>query len=100
MKMTDYQRGRMDERRMLIGDGKVQKYYKNVYSDKLGSYRNEHNLSQAQLANKIGVSKALLGMIETGRTKDVLLSTKIAIEYELGIVEDQEIDLKKEQNRL
>lgn len=59
-----------------------------TFPELLKEYRKEHNLSQAALAKKLGVSQSLIGMYETNRNKptpeDYPLFTRL---FEISMVE-------------
>ena len=50
----------------------------------LKTYREKHQLTQQELADRIGISRALAGMLETG-AKPCTVNTALMIEEKLGI---------------
>lgn len=52
--------------------------------DPLKAYRDEHHLSQQDIADRLGVSRALVGLLETGK-RDYTAAMAVLIEEKLGI---------------
>lgn len=52
--------------------------------DPLRAYREENNLSQQDIADRLNVSRQLIGMLETGE-RPYTADMAVAIEKELGI---------------
>lgn len=70
------------------------------FGNRLKSLRIQHNMTQAQLAQKIGLTKSVISAYETGLrlpSYDVLIHIskifKVSTDYLLGIDHRQEFDL-------
>ena len=70
------------------------------FGNTIKTLRKQHNMTQAQLAQKIGLTKSVISAYETGlrmSSYDVLISFsrifKVTTDYLLGIERKQDIDL-------
>ena len=54
-------------------------------SNKLRYYRREQDISQSELAKRVGVTRLTISNIETGKTKDPATSIALKIADSLGI---------------
>ena len=70
------------------------------FGNKLRAIRLQNNLTQAQLSQKLGVTKSVVSAYETGLrmpSYDILISIsqlfKVSTDYLLGIERKQELDL-------
>lgn len=54
-------------------------------SNKLRYYRREQDISQSELAKRVGVTRLTISNIETGKTKDPATSITLKIADSLGI---------------
>jgi transcriptional regulator with XRE-family HTH domain len=54
----------------------------------LKSYREENELSQQQLADRLGISRQMVGMLETGE-RDCTADMCLLIEKKLGIPREE-----------
>ena len=70
------------------------------FGNTIKTLRKQHNMTQAQLAQKIGLTKSVISAYETGLrmpSYDVLISFsrifKVTTDYLLGIERKQDIDL-------
>lgn len=70
------------------------------FGNRLKTLRQQHNLTQAQLAEKLGLTKSVISAYETGLrmpSYDVLISIsrifRVTTDYLLGLEKKYEIDL-------
>lgn len=54
----------------------------------LKAYREVHNLSQQEVADKLGVSRQMVGFLETGE-REFTAEMAVKLEKELGIPREQ-----------
>jgi transcriptional regulator with XRE-family HTH domain len=73
-----------------------------VFAINLKKIRKEHNLTQAQLADKLGVCPSTVGMYEQGRRepdnkmlKKICYVFSVSIDHILGLQVDEKNDLKE-----
>lgn len=66
-----------------------------MMSNKLRYYRREQDISQVELAKRVGVTRLTISNIETGKTKDPATSITLKIAATLGLSVDQVFGTEK-----